>query len=75
VLCLGVPTVYIGHADPDVILQRLELDASGIAASVRTAYERLTRLTGNESGIFTVEKRLGRRNRHLSLGGGGMVAR
>ncbi len=75
VLCLGVPTVYIGHAHPDVILQRLELDASGIAASVRTAYERLTRLTGNGSGTFTVEKRLGRRNRHLSLGGGGMVAR
>ena len=39
VLCLGVPTVYVGHANPDLILERLELDASGFAASVRTAYE------------------------------------
>jgi 1-deoxy-D-xylulose-5-phosphate synthase len=75
VLCLGVPTVYIGHADPDLILERLELDASGIAASVRTAYERLTRITGNGSGTLTTPKRLGRRHRHLSVGGEGMVAR
>ena len=50
VLCLGVPTVYVGHADPDVILQRLELDASGIAASTRTASERLIKQAGNGAG-------------------------
>jgi 1-deoxy-D-xylulose-5-phosphate synthase len=75
VLCLGVPTVYMGHADPDVILQRLDLDASGIAASTRSAYERLTRKNGNGSGAYVPVKRFGRRNRHLSLGGEGMVAR
>lgn len=74
-LCLGVPTIYIGHADPDVILQRLELDASGIAASTRSAAERLNRQVGNGSGVFAPEKRLGRRHRRLSLGGEGMVAR
>ncbi|HXZ83627.1 MAG TPA: 1-deoxy-D-xylulose-5-phosphate synthase [Acidimicrobiales bacterium] len=75
VLCLGVPTIYMGHADPDVILQRLELDASGIAASTRTACERLTRYAGNGSGLIAVDKRLGRRHRHFSFGGEGMVAR
>jgi hypothetical protein len=65
----------MGHADPDVILERLGLDASGIAASTRTAYERLTKQTGNGSGVFGPAKRVGRRHRHLSLGGGGMVAR
>lgn len=75
VLCLGVPTVYVGHADPDVILQRLELDASGIAASTRTASERLIKQAGNGAGAFTVEKRFGRRHRRLSVGGEGMVAR
>ncbi len=75
VLCLGVPTTYIDHADPDVILQRLELDASGIAASTRLASGRLVRQAGNGSGVFAVDKRLGRRHRHVSLGGEGMVAR
>jgi 1-deoxy-D-xylulose-5-phosphate synthase len=75
VLCLGVPTVYIGHADPDVILERFELDAYGIAASTRTASERLTRQAGNGSGAFAVEKSPGRRHRHASLGGEGIVAR
>jgi 1-deoxy-D-xylulose-5-phosphate synthase len=37
---LGVPTMYIPHAKPDVILGRLGLDAPGIAASVREAAER-----------------------------------
>jgi 1-deoxy-D-xylulose-5-phosphate synthase len=75
VLCLGVPTTYMGHAEPDVILERLGLGASGIAASTRTAYERLTKQTGNGSGVFVPAKRVGRRHRHLSLGGEGMVAR
>ena len=25
VLCLGVPTTYMGHAEPDIILERLGL--------------------------------------------------
>jgi 1-deoxy-D-xylulose-5-phosphate synthase len=74
-LCLGVPTIYIGHANPEVILQRLELDASGIAASTRAASERLNRQVGNGSGVFAPEKGLGRRHRRLFLGGEGMVAR
>jgi 1-deoxy-D-xylulose-5-phosphate synthase len=36
VTVLGVPVEYIPHADPDVILQRLGLDAAGVAASVKS---------------------------------------
>jgi 1-deoxy-D-xylulose-5-phosphate synthase len=39
-LVLGVPTTYLPHAKPDVILSRLGLDAEGIAESVRSAARR-----------------------------------
>jgi len=41
---LGVPTTYIAHAKPDVILARLGLDPEGIASSTRRACARLDQL-------------------------------
>ncbi len=38
---LGVPIEYIPHANPDVILARLGLDATGIAESTKRALARL----------------------------------
>ena len=40
VTVLGVPIEYFRHAKPDVILQRLGLDAAGIAASAKKALAR-----------------------------------
>jgi 1-deoxy-D-xylulose-5-phosphate synthase len=39
VAVLGVPTSFIPHAKPDVILARLGLDGAGIAASIRAALD------------------------------------
>jgi 1-deoxy-D-xylulose-5-phosphate synthase len=36
---LGVPTVYVPHGPPDVILARFGLDAAGIVAEVRSALD------------------------------------
>ncbi len=41
VVRLGVPTRYVPHGKPDVILARLGLDATGMASSVRGALARL----------------------------------
>ncbi len=42
VVNLGVPTAYVPHAKPDVILARLGLDAPGIADATRKALRRLS---------------------------------
>ncbi|MGD1012558.1 MAG: 1-deoxy-D-xylulose-5-phosphate synthase [Acidimicrobiales bacterium] len=41
---LGVPTQYLKHAKPDVILSRLGLDGAGIAESTRRALARRQKL-------------------------------
>ena len=41
VVRLGVPTTYLSHGKPDVILASLGLDGSGIAAATRGGLERL----------------------------------
>ena len=40
-MSLGIPTSYVSHGKPEVILARLGLDAIGIAESVRLAIARL----------------------------------
>ncbi len=40
---LGVPTAYIAHAKPDVILARLGLDPGGIAEATRQGFRRVER--------------------------------
>lgn len=40
---LGVPVEYFQHAKPDVILERLGLDATGVAVSTRKALEKARR--------------------------------
>jgi 1-deoxy-D-xylulose-5-phosphate synthase len=41
VVNLGVPTTFLAHAKPDVILRRLGLDGAGIASSTRLGLLRL----------------------------------
>jgi 1-deoxy-D-xylulose-5-phosphate synthase len=41
VVNLGIPTTYVPHAKPDVILARLGLDGAGIAESTRRALRRV----------------------------------
>ena len=44
--CLGVPTAYVAHGSPDVILSRLGLDPHGIAAAVLEVRERIEATSG-----------------------------
>ena len=73
VVSLGVPTMYIPHAKPDSILERLGLDAEGIARSTRHALERLA--SRSDDRTLEVSRRSGGRTRRITLRGGGMVAR
>lgn len=75
VVSLGVPTNYIAHAKPDAILERLGLDAAGVASSTREAVERLARRSASDTRPLDSSRRSGGRGRRISLRGGGMVAR
>ena len=48
--CWASRSTYIPHGKPDAILADLGLDADGIAATVRAAARRLTRVTGTSTG-------------------------
>ena len=75
VVCLGVPTTYIPHANPDDILGHLGLNGEGIAASTRHALERLDGRAGEAGQAVADAPRSGARTRRISFRGGGMVAR
>ncbi|MDA8292364.1 MAG: 1-deoxy-D-xylulose-5-phosphate synthase [Actinomycetota bacterium] len=70
VVSLGVPTTFLPHAKPDAILARLGLDGPGIAASVLSEVDRMSRTPARGVSRAAAEGRPAGASSGLSSGRG-----